>query len=689
MAKYDWEFIKPLDQSATIANMAYGNKQITEGLQGMVGAVTGLADTYKQRNTDEILNALYGAQTSADLPTAMSAVQALQAQYGRGYDQAKVREAIDSRGSTLGQRDLQAINLQQAQAAQAAIPTLNQAAMLEAVRQGANPEQLSAMAALGIDATGQISRMGSNAQSDARYAAETAERKANRAEDVAWRKSQANQAQQNWQADFDYRQDQSNWNRAGDLAKENPASFGYGTDGNGNPVTISNPGINRMDAYGALSGVRGIRNNNPGNIEFFNQPGASLESKGGRFARFSTPEQGINAMSKQLDLYFTGKSQNVTKPINTIQDIITTWAPPKNKKGQVENNTAAYIASVAKAMGVSPTAKLNLHDPNTKAALMSAMITHENGGNPYTREQYIAGITGRIGSASQAMTNVGGGSVSQQAMSKVTSSYQDNIAKLTADFNINEAKANTKGSLASTGKNVDTWLADKKEFSLTGGGTNPIYTRSADIAKMAKAEPLFNNLPADAQLKILDGAYGFVNSTGLFEYVPNKELKKFIKNESSRIKTDSKAQLNTAKSAAFEQAYQDMVQAYQAAGVKPPTRDGARKILDPQAPASAPAPKVQVIADKKPEAKAAVAAVKPATPAKSNIVKADTSKMDKVLADRAKRKKAEADAINARAKAEKSKEKAKGFIPTKPLLTQTTTMTPKQINDLMEKYKVR
>ena len=59
MAKYDWEFIKPLDQSAAIANMAYGNKQITDGLQGMVGAVTGLADTYKQRNTDEILNALY------------------------------------------------------------------------------------------------------------------------------------------------------------------------------------------------------------------------------------------------------------------------------------------------------------------------------------------------------------------------------------------------------------------------------------------------------------------------------------------------------------------------------------------------------------------------------------------------------------------------------------------------------
>ena len=147
MSQIDWRFMQPLDQSNQIAAMASGNQQVNAGLAAMGGAVTGYADAIKQRNTDNILNALYQAQTSADLPKALSAVQALQQQYGRGYDQAAVRNAIDTRGSTLNQRDLQAINLQQAQTAQAAIPHLNQAAMAEAIRQGASPDQLSALAA--------------------------------------------------------------------------------------------------------------------------------------------------------------------------------------------------------------------------------------------------------------------------------------------------------------------------------------------------------------------------------------------------------------------------------------------------------------------------------------------------------------------------------------------------------------
>ena len=101
MSQIDWRFMQPLDQSNQIAAMASGNQQINAGLAAMGGAVTGYADALKQRNTDNILNALYQAQTSADLPKALSAVQALQQQYGRGYDQAAVRNAIDTRGSTL------------------------------------------------------------------------------------------------------------------------------------------------------------------------------------------------------------------------------------------------------------------------------------------------------------------------------------------------------------------------------------------------------------------------------------------------------------------------------------------------------------------------------------------------------------------------------------------------------------
>ena len=264
--KYDWDFIRPLDQTANIAAMAQGNQQINAGLQGIGNAVTGYADAMKQRNTDQILNTLMGAQTSAELPNAMNAVQALQQQYGRGYDQTEIRNAIDTRGSTLAQRDLQGINLQQAQAAQAAIPQLNQAYAAEAIRMGANPNQVNALAALGINASTDLNRFGTNAQGDARYQAEGAERKANRAEDIAYRNQQARQQQANWQYDADFRADESDWRRGGELAAENPKSAGYAVDASGNLVTVANQGVSRMDAYGALAGVRGIRNNNPGNL---------------------------------------------------------------------------------------------------------------------------------------------------------------------------------------------------------------------------------------------------------------------------------------------------------------------------------------------------------------------------------------------------------------------------------------
>ena len=574
MAQIDWRFMQPLDQSNQIAAMASGNQQINAGLAAMGNSVTGYADAFKQRNTDSILNALYQAQTSADLPNALSAVQALQQQYGRGFDQAAVRNAIDTRGSTLSQRDLQAINLQQAQAAQAAIPQLNQAAMAEAIRQGARAEQLSPLAALGIDVTGQISRMGSNAQSDSRYIAESAERKANRAEDVEWRKSQATQSQQNWQTDFDHRVDQYNWSRGGDLAKENPASSGFAVDSNGNLVTVNNPGISRLDAYGALSGVRGIRNNNPGNLNFAGQAGASRENGKGRFAAFNTPEEGIGALSKQLDLHFNGtsaKAKEAGRPLRSVKDIVEAWAPPN------ENNTAKYIADVAKQLGVSPTANLNLKDPATKTALMKAIVVKENGGNPYTDAQYAAGISGKQAAGSSALQAIGN-PVPQASMSKITSDFQLSLAKLNAEYSNQAAKAQVKGSLAATGKNVDTWAASNR------GKDNTWFTNAGDLAKMAKQDPTFSQLPQDAQLNVLNGAFAKMNDVNAFQYVPDKELKKFISAESTAYKQERVNQFNAQKQALMEQAYQGVVGQFQQQGQQPPSRASVMQLLDPQAP---------------------------------------------------------------------------------------------------------
>lgn len=616
MAQIDWRFMQPLDQSNQIAAMASGNQQINAGLAAMGGAVTGYADALKQRNTDSILNALYQAQTSADLPNALSAVQALQQQYGRGYDQAAVRNAIDTRGSTLGQRDLQAINLQQAQAAQAAIP---QIAAFNAQRMkaaGATPEQINALNAIqGID----NSTMAQQQIGDLRDSRDFTERQNNRAADVAFRNLQQLQQQQNWQADYDLRTDKDDFERGRVIAAENPARSMWSTDAAGNAIPVNSAGVSTLDAYSAMKDIRGIRNNNPGNLNFAGQAGATRENGSGRFASFNSPEEGLSALSKQLDLHFTGKSakaKEAGRPLNTVAGIIEAWAPPN------ENNTKKYIADVAKELGVSPNAVLNHKDPKVKTALMQAIVRKENGGNPYTPAQYAAGIAGGRGQQGGVV-----GGVPQAAVSKVTAAYQNSIADATKAFSTAQANARAKGSIANTGKNVDTWLASKGETSLFGGSTNPMFTRSADIAKMARAEPLFNDLPSDQQIKILDAAYGYVNSTGLFEYTGNKELKSFIKNESSAVKQNAKNQLTVAKNAAMEQGIQSMIQAYQQAGQRPPTRESIMQMLDPQAPKQQ-APKAQPVPTATAPTKAATTAPVKAANEKA-ASKASTPKPDK------------------------------------------------------------
>ncbi|EPT4022336.1 hypothetical protein ACVQMG_000495 [Enterobacter roggenkampii] len=136
---------------------------------------------------------------------------------------------------------------------------------------------------------------------------------------------------------------------------------------------------------------RGIRNNNPGNIEFAGQDGATSD---GRFAKFRTPFEGLRALSRQLLRYYDGKTTG--KQLRTISDIVNTWAPP-TKDGKVENDTLAYIAHISQMLGVSPDAQINMRDPNVMAAMMNGIIQKENGRNPYGDEMVRAAGTSAIG----------------------------------------------------------------------------------------------------------------------------------------------------------------------------------------------------------------------------------------------------------------------------------------------------
>lgn len=119
---------------------------------------------------------------------------------------------------------------------------------------------------------------------------------------------------------------------------------------------------------------RGIRNHNPGNIDRTAdkwQGMAADQSSDSRFVVFVAPQWGIRAMVKVLLSYQRKHG------IKTIRGIINRWAPPN------ENNTDAYVSQVAKACGVDPDDTIDIENKAVLRALVSSIIKHENGQQPY------------------------------------------------------------------------------------------------------------------------------------------------------------------------------------------------------------------------------------------------------------------------------------------------------------------
>ena len=113
---------------------------------------------------------------------------------------------------------------------------------------------------------------------------------------------------------------------------------------------------------------RGIRNNNPGNLDYVGQPGAHLETgvPCPRFAAFPTMADGIRALRDQLLRY-------AAHGMDTIAAIIDVYAPP------IENATSAYIAVLCHQVGVQPGTVLDLHDPATMRQMIYGITLMENG----------------------------------------------------------------------------------------------------------------------------------------------------------------------------------------------------------------------------------------------------------------------------------------------------------------------
>lgn len=136
----------------------------------------------------------------------------------------------------------------------------------------------------------------------------------------------------------------------------------------------------------SADGPRGVRNNNPGNLEASSSnPWVGQTGSDGRFAKFETPEHGIRALGRNLISY-------QRQGIDTVGEIINRWAPPTDN-----NDTAAYIKSVCAQLGVKADQPLDASNPDTLQALCAAIIKHENGSQPYSNEQLSTGVSAALG----------------------------------------------------------------------------------------------------------------------------------------------------------------------------------------------------------------------------------------------------------------------------------------------------
>ena len=131
---------------------------------------------------------------------------------------------------------------------------------------------------------------------------------------------------------------------------------------------------------------RGVRNRNPGNIDRSGTAwqgedrSADAIAREHRFCVFLTPQAGFRALAKVLLTYRRKYG------LHTVADIIHRWAPP------VENDTGAYVAQVARAVGVSPSATIDVREARVMFAIVKAIARHENGGDFWPDETISEGI---------------------------------------------------------------------------------------------------------------------------------------------------------------------------------------------------------------------------------------------------------------------------------------------------------
>lgn len=114
---------------------------------------------------------------------------------------------------------------------------------------------------------------------------------------------------------------------------------------------------------------------------------AADQSSDARFVVFDAPKWGIRAIARILITYQDQRRAPDGSRIDSVGEIIARWAPPG------ENDTNAYAQQVALALGKAVNEEtVDVYDYPTMRALVTAIIRHENGEQPYDDATIDAGL---------------------------------------------------------------------------------------------------------------------------------------------------------------------------------------------------------------------------------------------------------------------------------------------------------
>ena len=151
-------------------------------------------------------------------------------------------------------------------------------------------------------------------------------------------------------------------------------------------VSTSNKVVLSGIINGVTSGIRGIRNNNPGNVE---SPAGTWQGQTGNdgvYSVFDTPVNGIKALGITAIHYQTEDG------IQSLTDFGNRWAPASDNNGQ-----SNYGTNLASQIGVDPDQYFDVQ--NNLIAVVNAIIINENGINPYSDTTISQGANAALAGA--------------------------------------------------------------------------------------------------------------------------------------------------------------------------------------------------------------------------------------------------------------------------------------------------